>query len=270
MQPPITLTIAGSDCSSGAGIQADLKTFSHHGCHGLTALTCVVAETPDIVKSIHPIPPAILQDQLSLLLKHYPIDAIKTGMLYSKAHLIATAELLENSKTPLVIDPVMVASSGASLIAPSAIESYKTRLFPLATLITPNMPEASVLLGRRVELKSQLEPAAKELSERYHTSILLKGGHIPGNEERLDVLYHNGKAHHFNASMIDIPSTHGTGCALSAAITSHLAHGSNIVDAISTSIDWLHSAIMNSFKWKSLASQQDTYALNHLRGGSLH
>ena len=270
MQPPITLTIAGSDCSSGAGIQADLKTFSHLGCHGLTALTCIVAETPDIVKSIHPVPPAVLQDQVSLLLKSYPVAAIKTGMLYSKAHLIATAELLSDTNIPLIIDPVMVTTSGASLIDPSAIEAYKTRLFPLAKLITPNMPEASVLLGRRVELKSQLEPAAKELSERFNTSVLLKGGHIPGNEERLDILWHNGKAHHFTARMIDIPSTHGTGCTLSAAITSHLAHGSNMIDAVSTSIDWLHSAIMNSFQWQSPTSDKKIYSLNHLRGGSLH
>ncbi len=270
MNPPITLTIAGSDCSSGAGIQADLKTFSHHGCHGLTALTCIVAETPDFVKSIHPVPPAVLQDQISLLLKHYPIAAIKTGMLYSKAHLIATTELLEGSEIPLIIDPIMSTSSGASLISPSAIEDYKSRLFPLASLITPNMPEASELLDRRVELKSQIEPAAKELSERYNTSVLLKGGHILGNEERLDVLWHQGKPHHFTASMIDIPSTHGTGCTLSAAITSHIAHGTSMVDAVSTSIDWLHSAIMNSFKWKSPVTQKNTYALNHLRGESLH
>jgi len=269
IQPPVALTIAGSDCSSGAGIQADLKTFSHHGCHGLTAITCVVAETPEHVESIHPVPSAILQEQIDILLRTYPVKAIKTGMLYSKAHLVATYEMLENAKIDLVVDPVMVATSGATLVDQSAISAYKDRLLPLATLITPNMPEASVLLGRPVETKDDLEQAAQELSEVYKTSCLLKGGHLPGDDDRLDILWHEGKAHHFTASKIDIACTHGTGCTLSAAITAQLAHGVEMVDAVSASLDWVHSAIMNSFQWKS-PTGNTIHCLNHLRGGSLH
>ncbi len=268
MAPPITLTIAGSDCSSGAGIQADLKTFSHHRCHGLTALTCVVAETPEKVESIHPVPPTVLQEQVEILLNTYPVDAIKTGILYSKAHLVAIVEILSNSPTiPLVVDPVMVATSGSTLVNKNAIETYRERLLPLATLITPNMPEASVILDRPIETKDDLEPAAKELARLYNTSVLLKGGHLPGNDDRLDILWHEGKAHHFTAPKIDIACTHGTGCTLSAAITAHLAKGANMVDAVTTSVDWVHSAILNSFKWHS-PSGNTIHCLNHLHSAS--
>lgn len=269
MQPPVTLTIAGSDCSSGAGIQADLKTFSYHGCHGLTAVTCIVAETPEHVESIHPVPSAILQDQIEILLKSYPVKAIKTGMLYSKAHLVAAYELLQDKDIALVVDPVMVATSGASLLDQSAITAYQDRLLPLATLITPNLPEASVLLGRPVETIEDMEQAAKDLTETYKTSCLLKGGHLPGDGDRLDILWHEGKAHHFTASKIDIPCTHGTGCTLSAAITAQLAHGVEMVDAVSASLDWVHSAIINSFQWKS-PTGKTIHSLNHLRNASLH
>lgn len=269
MTPPITLTIAGSDCSSGAGIQADLKTFSYHGCHGLTALTCVVAETPETVESIHAVPPTVLQEQVEILLNTYHVDAIKTGMLHSKAHLVAIVEMLTNrSGIPLVVDPVMVATSGSTLVDKNAIQTYRERLLPLATLITPNMPEAAVLLDRPVETKDDLEPAAKQLSELYNTSVLLKGGHLPGNDDRLDVLWHEGKAHHFTAPKIDIACTHGTGCTLSAAITAHLAKGANMIDAVTASVDWVHSSILNSFKWES-PSGNTIHCLNHLRSGSL-
>lgn len=265
MQPPVVLTIAGSDSSSGAGIQADLKTFSYFQCHGLTAVTCVVAETPELVESIHSISPSCLQDQLEILLNTYPVQAIKTGMLYSKAHLVAAYELLQVNDIPLVVDPVMVATSGANLVDKSAIAAYKDRLLPRATLITPNMPEASVLLQRPVETLEQLEQAAKDLSEEYQTSCLLKGGHLPGDQDRTDILYHEGKIHHFTSPMIDIACTHGTGCTLSAAITSQLAHGLDMVSAVSTSRDWVHTAIKDSFQWKS-PSSNSIHCLNHLRG----
>jgi len=198
-QPPVVLTIAGSDSSSGAGIQADLKTFSYFQCHGLTAVTCVVAETPELVESIHSVSPSCLQDQLEILLNTYPVQAIKTGMLYSKAHLVAAYELLQDNDIPLVVDPVMVATS------------------------------------------------------------------LPGDQDRTDILYHEGKIHHFTSPMIDIACTHGTGCTLSAAITSQLAHGLDMVSAVSTSRDWVHTAIKDSFQWKS-PSSNSIHCLNHLRG----
>ena len=264
MTPPITLTIAGSDCSSGAGIQADLKTFSHHGCHGLTAISCVVAETPKVVSSIHPVPPSILQEQIELLLNAYPIQAIKTGMLPSQDHLIAVVNALSNSRNiPLVIDPVMVSSSGSNLVDQHAIVTYREKLLPLASLITPNLPEASVLLDQAVESENDLVEAAQKLSELYNTSILLKGGHLPGKGDRVDTLYHNGTIHQFTSPLIDIACTHGTGCTLSAAIVSHLARERNMVDAISESIKWLHNAIKTSYQWNS-PSGETIHCLNHL------
>ena len=269
MTPPIALTIAGSDCSSGAGIQADLKTFSHHACHGLTALSCVVAETPETVESIHLVPPTVLQEQIEILLNTYPVNAIKTGMLSSKAHLVAVSEILSDRETiPLVVDPVMVATSGSKLVDKNAIQAYHDRLLPLATLITPNMPEASVLLEQPVESINDLEPAAKALSERFNTSILLKGGHLPGNDDRLDILWHQGTPHRFSASKVDIACTHGTGCTLSAAITAHLAKGAGMIEAVSSSVEWVHSAILHSFKWNS-PSGNTIHCLNHLRTDKL-
>jgi len=265
--PSIALTIAGSDCCSGAGIQADLKTFSYHECHGLTALTCVVAESPETVVSIHPVPTTVLKEQIEILLNTYPVGAIKTGMLYSKEHLLAVAEILsKRTNIPLIVDPVMVATSGSTLVDKNAIQTYRDQLLPLATLITPNMPEAAVLLDEPIQAKADLEPAAKKLSELYQTSVLLKGGHLPGNDDILDILWHNGKAHHFTATKIDIACTHGTGCTLSAAITAHLAQGADMVDAVRSSIDWVHTAILDSFKWQS-PKGNTIHCLNHLRNG---
>lgn len=265
MKPPIALTIAGSDCSSGAGIQADLKTFSTLGTHGLTALSCVVAETPESVESIHPVPSPILQEQVEILLNTYPVNAIKTGMLYSKAHLVAVVEMLASrTHIPLVVDPVMVATSGTTLLNNDAIQAYRERLLPSATLITPNMPEASVLIDSPIETKEDLEPAAKKLSELYQTSVLLKGGHLPGDQDRLDILWHNGKAHHYTSPKIEIACTHGTGCTLSAAITAHLAKGKSMTDAVESSIDWVHQAISTSFKWQS-PSGNTIHCLNHIQ-----
>ncbi|SHJ44419.1 hydroxymethylpyrimidine/phosphomethylpyrimidine kinase [Rubritalea squalenifaciens DSM 18772] len=265
---PVALTIAGSDCSSGAGIQADLKTFSYLGVHGLTAVTCVVSETPHTVSDIHAVPPAILQDQVRLLLKTYPVAAIKTGMLYSKSHIVAITELLENSTIPLIVDPVMVATSGSSLLKDDAVRAYMERLFPLATLITPNMPEASVLLEREITQSAEMEDAARELAEKFSTSVLLKGGHLPESEDRLDILCHEGQIHRFTSSTVDLHSTHGTGCTLSAAIAALIARGSDLPTAVSEAKQWLHGAILNSLRWPD-QGQGETLCLNHLRTESL-
>jgi hydroxymethylpyrimidine/phosphomethylpyrimidine kinase len=158
---PIALTIAGSDCSAGAGLQADLKTFQHFQVYGLTAVTCVVSETPLIVRHVHPIPVDVVIDQVELLLQTFPIGAIKTGMLYSAAHIERLAELLAKyPNIPLVIDPVMIASTGDPLIEENAIIAYKEKLLPLATLITPNLPEAAVLLDRKEIFTNEFHDAA--------------------------------------------------------------------------------------------------------------
>lgn len=268
-KPPVVLSIAGSDCSSGAGIQADLKAFSYFGTHGLTAITCVVAETPNKVVSVHPVPPTILQDQIRVLLDTYQVAAIKTGMLYSKAHVVAITELLEDLPIPLIVDPVMVATSGAHLLKGDAVEAYKTRLLPICDLVTPNLPEASVLLGEEISQVNQLEDAAKEISKIYRTSCLLKGGHLPAEDKRIDVLWSDSKAHHFSAPTIPVDSTHGTGCTLSAAIAANIARGFSVEDAVQLSKDWVHSAISTSFDFPS-PDGTSVQALNQLRPGSLN
>lgn len=252
--PPVALTIAGSDCSSGAGIQADLKTFQYFGVFGLTAVTCVVAETPAVVRSVHAVPPAILQDQLRVLLESFPIAAIKTGMLFSKAHIVAVTELLsEHREIPLVIDPVMIASTGAPLLEENAIEAYKKRLFPLATLITPNLDEAEVLWGAPVRSEAEMERAAAELSARHGCAVLLKGGHLQV-PECADLLWDGGLPAWFRQPRIQGAASHGTGCTLSAAITAQLAGGADLHEAISAAKEYLGLALGTSFSWGNIAA----------------
>ncbi|MEP4079774.1 bifunctional hydroxymethylpyrimidine kinase/phosphomethylpyrimidine kinase [Haloferula sp.] len=240
---PVALSIAGSDCSSGAGLQADLKTFQHFQCYGLNAVTCVVAETPDIVQSFHPVPPAILQDQLMLMLESYPVAAIKTGMLYSKAHVVAISELLaSHPDIPLVVDPVMVASTGDPLLRKDAIQAYRGRLLPLATLITPNLDEAEVLVGRPIRDENAIEQAAVELAEHFRTSILLKGGHLDSTD-CADLLCEKGELKWFRSPRIDTPASHGTGCTLSAAITARLAQGDDLATATEQAKSYLNQTL---------------------------
>ena len=252
--PPVALTIAGSDCSSGAGIQADLKTFQYFGVFGLTAVTCVVAETPAVVRSVHAVPPAILQDQLRVLLESFPIAAIKTGMLFSKAHIVAVTELLsEHREIPLVIDPVMIASRGAPLLDEKAFEAYKKRLFPLATLITPNLDEAEVLWGAPVRSEAEMERAAAELAARHGCAVLLKGGHLQA-PECADLLWDGGLPSWFRQPRIEGAASHGTGCTLSAAITAQLAKGADLHEAMPVAKDYLGLALGTSFSWGKVAA----------------
>ena len=250
---PIALSIAGSDCSAGAGLQADLKTFQHFQTYGLTAVTCVVAETPEVVESVHPVPPAVLQDQLKLLLNSYPINAIKTGMLFSKAHVVAVSELLSNHlDIPLVVDPVMVASTGDPLLDKDAIVAYRSRLLPLATLITPNLDEAEVLIGRPVRDEAAIEVAAQELASTFNTAVLLKGGHLDA-PECADLLCENGNLRWFRNPRIDTPASHGTGCTLSAAIAARLAHGDNLPTAIARAKCYLNQALTHALTLGKIA-----------------
>jgi len=252
--PPVALTIAGSDCSAGAGLQADLKTFQHFGVFGLTAVTCVVAETPVIVRSVHAVPPAVLQDQLRVLLEAFPIAAIKTGMLFSKAHIVAVTELLSDYRhIPLVIDPVMIASTGDPLLEDNAIAAYRDRLFPLATVITPNLDEAEVLWGAPVRDEAMMERAASELAARHGCSVLLKGGHL-GAAECADLLWHSELPAWFRAPRIEGVASHGTGCTLSAAIAAGLAKGRDLHDAVVSAKEYLWKTLETSLAWNGVAA----------------
>jgi hydroxymethylpyrimidine/phosphomethylpyrimidine kinase len=252
--PPVALTIAGSDCSSGAGLQADLKTFQYFGVFGLTAVTCVVAETPAVVRSVHAVPPAILQDQLHVLLETFPISAIKTGMLFSKAHIVAVTEILSKFRhIPLVIDPVMIASTGAPLLEVNAITAYKERLFPLARVITPNLDEAEGLWGSPVRDEAAMERAASELAARHGCAVLLKGGHLAA-PECADLLWESDLPAWFRAPRIEAAASHGTGCTLSAAIAAGLAKGEDLHDAVIKAKDYLGKTLEGSLAWGNIAA----------------
>ncbi|MGC6427382.1 MAG: bifunctional hydroxymethylpyrimidine kinase/phosphomethylpyrimidine kinase [Akkermansiaceae bacterium] len=263
MALPPALSIAGSDCSAGAGLQADLKTFSALGVHGLTAVTCVVAETPRVVTEVSAVPPVILQKQIQLLLATYPIGALKTGMLYSKQHIAAVSELLQGTRIPVVVDPVMVASSGDPLLEESALDAISERLLPLAHIITPNLPEASVILGRPILTPDDQEVAAFEIAEKFDCSCYLKGGHFEDTPEHRDLFAHSGKLYPFSAPHLPLPYTHGTGCTLAAALTAGLCQGLDDVAAAEQAHKFTHTALKTSLRWDT-PSGEEVWHLNQL------
>jgi hydroxymethylpyrimidine/phosphomethylpyrimidine kinase len=253
---PIALTVAGSDCSAGAGIQADLKTFAAFGVYGLTAVTCVVAEIPRKVSLIEPVTATMVREQIEVLLKNFSVCAIKTGLLCSAEIVSAVVRAIQNAKRetarsiPFVVDPVMIATSGDNLLEPGAVESYKNKLFPLATLITPNLDEAAALLETTINDHKQMKTAAKALAKKYHASILLKGGHLRG-DNAIDLLFHHGKLTEFSAPFVRGVQTHGTGCTYSAAITAGLASGLSLGQAIKRAKTFVTESIARHFRWTS-------------------
>lgn len=266
--PPIALTIAGSDSSAGAGVQADLKTFSGLEVYGLTAVSCIVAETPGTVSRIEPVSPELVRQQITLLFRNFPIAAAKTGLLYAaeivEAVACAIADLLADSakRFPLVIDPVITATSGDRLLEPDAVELYESKLFPLATLIMPNLNEAAELLGQKIQNRQSMEKAARVLARKYRTSILLKGGHLTGSRA-IDLLFAGGKITEFAAPFVRGVATHGTGCTYSAAITAGLASGLSLEKAIGRAKKFVTASITQHFRWTS-NSGENLDALNHL------
>jgi len=263
---PVALTVAGSDCSAGAGIQADLKTFTALGVYGLTAVTCIVAEVPGKVSRIEPVTARMVREQLEVLLKNFRVGAIKTGLLCSAEIVCAVAQTIQagGKKTarsiPFVVDPVMIATSGDNLLEPEAVEAYKNKLFPLATLITPNLDEAALLLETTIIDRKQMENAAKVLAKKYHASILLKGGHLRG-DNAIDLLFHQGELTEFSAPFVRGVETHGTGCTYSAAITAGLASGFSLEQAIQRAKKFVTESIALHLHWKRGSTEID--ALNH-------
>jgi hydroxymethylpyrimidine/phosphomethylpyrimidine kinase len=260
---PVALTIAGSDNSAGAGAQADLKTFGAFGVYGLTAITCVVAEVPARVSAIQAVDPAIVAEQVRLSFEFFPVGAVKTGLLYSKEIVEAVCDSLEKTGrgAPLVVDPVMVASSGKALLKPDAVAVYEERLFPMAALVTPNLDEAATLLGRSVSTESEMREAVEELSKRFGAPFLLKGGHLAG-AAATDLLYNDGRIYEFSAPFVSGVRTHGTGCTYSAAIAAGLARGLALKTAIGEAKRFVTRAIGKHFLWEHHGHA--TAALNHL------
>ena len=262
---PVALTIAGSDSSAGAGLQADLKTFSTLGVYGLTAVTCVVAETPGLVSKIEGVSAEMVRRQIEVLCRSFPIAAIKTGLLFSGEIVSMVAQTLQaraaKATTPLVIDPVMVATSGDSLLRDDAVEVCERELFPLATLITPNLNEAARLSGEPINDLPAMRSAGARLAEKYRVPVLLKGGHLSG-QDAIDLLFVGGSVLEFSEPFTRGVSTHGTGCTYSAAITAGLANGLSLEDAVRRAKKFVTATIAQHLSWET-ASGAALHALNH-------
>ncbi|MCQ2311880.1 MAG: bifunctional hydroxymethylpyrimidine kinase/phosphomethylpyrimidine kinase [Paludibacteraceae bacterium] len=266
------LTIAGSDSGGGAGIQADIKAISALGCYAASAITAVTVQNTLGVQAVHPVPADIVSGQITAVLDDIGADAIKIGMLFNADIIHTVAQTLHskllnqtatlnsqlstlNYTTPVVLDPVMVSTSGHKLMNEDAIETLTTKLIPLATLITPNLPEAEVLLGEKI---TDLTSAAQKLAEKYKVSVLLKAGHLipypptplhPYTQLQLtDILYDykEKRTHTYPHSRVETKNTHGTGCTLSSAIASELAKGLPLSDAIGAAIQYLGDALLSA------------------------
>lgn len=259
MTAPVYLSIAGSDCSAGAGIQADLKAGFALGCYPLTALTCVVSEVPGKVEGIVAMEPRFVADQVRICLQHFPVQAIKTGMLYSPEIVQAVTAELTDFTGPIVVDPVMIATAGEPLILQAAIKVYEQSLMPRTTLLTPNLDELQRLLGTEEPIRTadELQQAAITLTRRYNCAVLAKGGHLESDTCTDILVLKEGTAYRWSHPRTKNISTHGTGCTLSSAVAAHLAKGYDIIEAVELSLDYITRAIAHSHKLGEL------WAVNH-------
>ena len=242
--PTVTaLTIAGSDPSGGAGLQADLKTFHQHGVYGMAAVTLLTVQNTQSVTRVEVLDADLVRQQIEAVLSDIPPGAIKTGALGSAAIIEAIAALTFNC--PLVVDPVMVSKHGHALLAADAQAALRTRLLPITTLLTPNTQEAAVLLGTPVNTLAEAEAAAIAIARLGPQAVLVKGGHLTG-PEAIDVLFYEGRIVRFSAPRLNTKHTHGTGCTYSAAITAGLAKGQPLEDAVRAAKAWLTRALASA------------------------
>lgn len=240
LSAPVALTIAGSDSGANAGIQADLLSIAANGVYGVTVLTCVTAQNPDGLTKAEPLDPALVQAQLEQVCVYFRPKAIKTGMLLSPEIVQTVADFLSGlDDARLVVDPVMVSSAGQTLLEPKAIELIQTELLPLATVVTPNLDEAQILVDRPITSEDDMLEAAAELSASYHAWILLKGGHLAGNHLTDVLVSPDGAIQTASQERILSIDTHGSGCTLSAAIAAQLALGQSVPQAIAKAQGYL-------------------------------
>jgi hydroxymethylpyrimidine/phosphomethylpyrimidine kinase len=244
---PVALTIAGSDSGGGAGIQADLKTFAALGVHGTSVITCVTAQNPTRVYGIEQCTSAIVGNQLEAVFDAIPPKAVKIGMLFSAQIIRAVADFFQNRKgPPLVVDPVMLSTSGMRLLEREAVEVLSKRLLPLATLATPNLYEAEILAGKKIRSLDDMRDAARTIQRRFGCATMLKGGHLPDSEEAVDI-YQDGRWEMALATFyIHGIKTHGTGCTFSSAIAAYLAQGYSLRTALKQAKKYITQAIENS------------------------
>ena len=231
---PVALTIAGSDSGGGAGIQADLRAFRHLSVFGTSALTAITAQNPKGVTDVHAVPPASVSKQIEAVFAEFWVGAVKTGMLFSPELIHAVVDALApHRRVPLVVDPVMVATSGARLLREDAVEALCQALLPQASLITPNIPEAEILSDRRLSSVDDRRDAAAQLSARFGCALMLKGGHQV-SDQAVDLFCEGGRCWQLTSRAVRAPTTHGTGCSLSAAIAACLAKGQSPLEACRT------------------------------------
>lgn len=248
LSPPVALTIAGSDSGGGAGIQADLKTFMALGCHGASAITALTAQNTRGVSGIHEVDPAFVKAQIDAVVTDLEVAAAKTGMLATAAIVEAVVEAVTEYGIPnLVVDPVFVSKSRHRLLAEDAIAALTNKLFPLARVVTPNLFEASALVGFEVADRAAMAEAARALHEMGASAVLVKGGHLPG-ERAIDLLFDGAQLVEVAGERFDSHDTHGTGCTLSAAIAAHLARGHDLPDAVARAKAFVTGAIRRALR----------------------
>lgn len=241
-----SLTIAGTDPTGGAGVQADLKTFQELQSYGMSVITSVVAQNTTGVQGIHHIPLQMIHDQLKSVFSDMPVHALKTGMIANIDMMEIIEAHIANKKIPYVIDPVMVATSGDALISEDARDYLRKYLLPHCTVVTPNLPEAAFLTGMEIDSLDAMQTAAKKIVHDYGAgAALVKGGHLVG--DAIDFLYDGKNMHEFFAHRIDTVNTHGTGCTYSAAITAYLSHGLSLFEAVEKGKQFVTAAITDSF-----------------------
>ena len=246
MRIPRALTIAGSDSGGGAGIQADLKTFAALGVHGMSALTAITAQNTREVTMVHDIPIEMIKEQIRVVVEDIGVDAVKTGMLHTSEIIEAVASELRKIVAPLVVDPVMVAKSGARLLREDAVKSLIEELIPLATVLTPNAGEAEALTGFKIKNLEDQKRAAEKISELGVKAVVVKGGHIPG-EKVIDVLYFDGEFKTYESRRIKSKNTHGTGCCFASAIAAELAKNTPIPEAVEVAKKFVEDAVRYGF-----------------------
>ena len=243
-QYPRVLSIAGSDSGGGAGIQADLKAFSALGCFGMTAITAITAQNTLGVSAIHAVPSDIVRAQIDAVIGDIGLHAVKIGMLHSPEIVRTVAQSINQHKLKnVVLDPVMVATSGAILIDNPAIEALVQALFPRSIVVTPNLDEASLLVGWTVDTEAKMQTAAHKLLDMGANAVLLKGGHLAGDVVSDFLINKDGKAHWMRGPRIQSANSHGTGCTLSSAIAAYLAMGENLLDAVDAARVYVRGAL---------------------------
>ena len=242
MKMKTALTIAGSDCSGGAGIQADIKTMTMNGVYAMSAVTALTAQNTTGVRAIQESTPDFLKQQIDAVFEDIFPDAVKIGMVSSGELIHVTADRLKFYEAGnIIVDPVMAATSGSSLMKQNAVQTLVGELLPVSTLVTPNIPEAQVLSGRTIETKEDMITAAKEIGNTYHCAVLLKGGHSINDAN--DLLYTDGQLTWFEGKRIDNPNTHGTGCTLSSAIAANLAKGFPLAESVQRAKNFISGAL---------------------------